>query len=119
MTDSVFYHHYLKSEFARRCERNRAYSLRAYARALGLAPGALSEVFSGKRVPSYRMARKLVAALDLSPTEEERFLSSLAEKHQSRGLERVNPIFRKYPSKDKPTDRAKAVPELSVELFRV
>src|SRR5580698_8295148 len=90
-----FYKTILEEELSRRAEVNPRYSLRAMARALGIEPGALSEILSGKRVPSYKMAQKILAALELEPETQTQFLESLAQTHRKRGLERINPIFKK------------------------
>ncbi len=111
-TDANFYKKVLEEELARRTENNPRYSMRALARALGLEPGALSQFLSGKRVPSYRMAQKIFGGLDLAPDIQEAFLSSLAAKHKTRDLERVNPAFKKQKGKMPPKD-------LSLDLFRV
>lgn len=108
----TFYRQCLSEELAKRCEKNPSYSLRAFARACELAPGVLSQVLSGKRIPSYKMAEKLIAVLDLSPNERTQFLKSLANKHQARGLKRLNPLF-------KSTLKTPAPKELSLDLFRI
>lgn len=114
ISEKAFYQRYLKDEFARRCDRNPSYSLRAFARALGLTPSALSEILSEKRIPSYKLAQRILGALAPSPEEEREFLASLASGHRSRGLKRLNPIFKQMgaPKGERP-------PELSIELFRV
>src|SRR4051812_43909198 len=59
------------------------------------------------------MANKIMSALELSPAEESEFLESLAAIHKKRGLQRLNPVFRRLsPIERQPT-------ELSIELFRV
>src|ERR1700761_4517065 len=105
-----FYKVYLQEELARRCERNPRYSVRAFARALDINDGALSQILSGKRVPAYRTAQRIIRALMLSPDEEQSFLASLAERHRSRGLQRMNPVFREM-------RLAPRVQEMSVDLF--
>lgn len=59
----------LQKTLLERCEKNPAYSLRAYARALGVAPSALSEMIKGKRPITSRMRQRLGLALGLSPAE--------------------------------------------------
>ncbi len=43
---------WLRAQFTRRCQRNRAYSLRAFARDLEMDPSSLSQILAGKRRPS-------------------------------------------------------------------
>jgi uncharacterized protein (TIGR02147 family) len=105
-----FYKSYLQNELSRRCERNPRYSVRAFARALDINDGALSQILSGKRIPAYRTAQRIIRALGLTPEEEQSFLASLAEKHRSRGLQRLNPIFREIQSKPR---------QQQIDLFRL
>jgi uncharacterized protein (TIGR02147 family) len=105
-----FYKSYLQSELSRRCERNPRYSVRAFARALDINDGALSQILSGKRIPAYRTALRIIRSLGLTPEEEQNFLGSLAEKHRSRGLQRLNPIFREIQTKPK---------QQQIDLFRM
>jgi uncharacterized protein (TIGR02147 family) len=112
MQEREFYRDCLKRELARRCEKNPRYSLRAYARAMGIDPTAVSRFLSGKQIPSYRLAQQIFATLDFSPEEQDQFLSSLAATHRARGLQRLEPIFRQYQPSGPPAD-------LSVEVFKV
>src|SRR4051812_6761749 len=105
-----FYKSYLQNELSRRCERNPRYSVRAFARALDINDGALSQILSGKRIPAYRTAQRIIRALGLTPEEEQGFLGSLAEKHRSRGLQRLNPIFREIQTKPR---------QQQIDLFRL
>src|SRR6185436_13203072 len=105
-----FYKSYLQSELSRRCERNPRYSVRAFARALDINDGALSQILSGKRIPAYRTALRIIRALGLAPEDEQNFLGSLAEKHRSRGLQRLNPIFREIQVKPR---------QQQIDLFRM
>jgi uncharacterized protein (TIGR02147 family) len=59
----------LRQELARRCEKNRGYSLRAFARALGVSHTYLSLVLAGKRKVTSRLAATLVEALSLGPDQ--------------------------------------------------
>ena len=111
-TKSVFYKQCLQEELARRCEKNSNYSLRAFARACNLSPGELSQILAGKRIPSYKVAQKILSGLDLSPQEESQFLGSLAEKHQTRGLKKLSKAFKGMKS----IPQTKAI---NIDLFRV
>jgi uncharacterized protein (TIGR02147 family) len=112
MKTEAYYKSILEEELAKRAEKNPRYSLRAMARALRLEAGALSQILTGKRIPSYKMAQKILAALDLTPDQQNLFLGSLAKSHQSRGLERMNPLFKK-------TKHAAVPKDLSIDLFRI
>ncbi len=60
---------FLRRELDRRLGNNPRYSMRAFAKALGMSPGELSEVLREKRPISARACQKVAAALDLSPAE--------------------------------------------------
>jgi uncharacterized protein (TIGR02147 family) len=112
-----YYNHCLQQELERRIEKNPRYSLRAFASSLGVNPGALSQILSGTRYPSYKMAVKILQALALSPEDQNEFFKSIARVQKARGLKRQNPVFRKsdtaLPAVESP------VRELSLELFKV
>jgi uncharacterized protein (TIGR02147 family) len=59
--------HLLQTELSRRCERNPKYSLRAFAKALGMSHATLSQVISGKRPVSRKSVRKISECLALGP----------------------------------------------------
>lgn len=60
---------FLKEELAQRCKKNPAYSLRAFAKLVGLSHPTLSQVLSGKRPLSRKAMLKIVDALSLSPDQ--------------------------------------------------
>ncbi len=62
--------HWLESEFVRRKNANPRYSLRAYAKALAIPPGRLSEILSRKRNVSPQLLEKVAERLGLSPNEK-------------------------------------------------
>jgi transcriptional regulator with XRE-family HTH domain len=55
-----FYKDCIQRELDRRIQKNHSYSLRAFARALKLEPGALSQFLSGKRIPSFKASQKIL-----------------------------------------------------------
>lgn len=58
----------LTVEFNRARAKNPAYSLRAFAKKLGIQPSALSEILNGKRVVSKKMGTKILLGLGLNDT---------------------------------------------------
>ncbi len=66
--------HLLKTEFETRRERNPNLSLRAFARWLGVSPAQISQVLSGKRRLTPKLASKLAKRLNLSPLEKLEFV---------------------------------------------
>jgi len=98
MINTELYRHYLSSELARRCENNPHYSLRAYAKALAVDAGTLSRILNGVQPLSFKMAKKLVDKLDLSPAQQEQFFLSLAQFQERRKLKRAHaPVEIKEP----------------------
>lgn len=77
---AIDYRSYLRAELARRSTINPSYSLRAFARALSLAPGALSEILNGKRTLGPKKAMEITQKLALGPEERNWFLKSLERK---------------------------------------
>ncbi len=64
----------LKSIFDSRKNRNKGYSLRAFARDLGISPGRLSDILSDTTIPGSRLILRIVKALKLGPYETESVL---------------------------------------------
>jgi len=117
MLETAYYRNCIQEELARRCEKNSRYSLRAFAGALGFEPTVISQILSGKRVPSPKTAQKIAQGLGLSPEQEHDFFSSLAEVQRARGLKRLSPIFKKL---DLKRGYMKGPPQdLSIDAFRV
>lgn len=65
----------LLDEFLERKKKNRAYSLRAFARFLGLSPSYVSLIFAGKRKLPRKTAIKLSDRLNLSPSLTKKMIS--------------------------------------------
>lgn len=69
--------------------RNPQFSLRAFARKLGVAPSALSEILSGKRPITEKTARRLSLRMSLSPEELARvFVHESKKEADSSGKKR-------------------------------
>lgn len=98
------YQRILRDELARRCDANPRYSLRAFARALGMSPSTLSRLLTGGRRPSYDLAKKILDKINLTPEVRRQFIVSLGAG-SAFGL-------------DESTQSVK-VRELSHEVFRV
>ncbi len=113
--EPLFYRTCITTELSRRCERNPRYSLRAFARSLGFEPTVISQILSGKRIPSYQTAERLVIALGLNPEDSERFYSSLAHVQKHRVLKRLSPFFRSFSTNLAPNPQR----DLNLELFKI
>lgn len=66
----------LRAELLERCRRNPRYSLRAFAKALGISPTVLSLVLAGKRPLSRNALEKVALALGLAPEVKARLHTS-------------------------------------------
>jgi uncharacterized protein (TIGR02147 family) len=63
---------FLRQEFRRRVTNNPRYSQRAFARNLGLSPGALSEIMHDQRPLSLKTAMKIAKSLGFNAVETKR-----------------------------------------------
>lgn len=83
--EQLTYRGYFTRELARRCAKNPQYSLRAFARDLGIVPSQLSEVLRGQTGLSNRTAEEMCNKLGLNTRESEHFRLMVAVEH-SRSL---------------------------------
>jgi len=65
---------FLRAELARRCARNESYSLRAFARQLGVDHATLSQILRGRRELTPEMIERLGRELDVSDTLRKAFV---------------------------------------------
>ncbi|MEO5666760.1 MAG: TIGR02147 family protein, partial [Bdellovibrionota bacterium] len=84
--DYFSYRDYLQAGFAARLSKNPSYSLRAFARDLGLSPSQLSQVLSGAYGLSLVAAGRVGKALELT-TEEQKYLNDLVTMLHGRGFQ--------------------------------
>ena len=66
--ESLWLRRVLEQEFAKRCSKNRAYSLRAFARFLGMEASSLSQIMRGSRNASRKKTLELSRKLGVTPT---------------------------------------------------
>ena len=81
MNAGADYRSYLVREYESRNARNSAYSLRAYARDLAIAPSRLTEVFARKGGLSLSAARRISSVLKLDPHEGALFCDLVEAAH--------------------------------------
>ncbi len=67
----------LRAELSRRIERNSSYSLRSFARQLGISHTLLSLILNGHRPPSKAIAEKVLLFSDLSKEQANLILKSI------------------------------------------
>lgn len=72
---------FLRSTLGKRQEKNSKYSLRAFARDLGISPGACSDYLSGHRIPGPKITKRIVDSLELNLSDKEKILN-LIEKQK-------------------------------------
>ncbi len=111
------YQSILEHEFTQRSNKNSSYSLRAFANSLGINHGALSQLLSGKRVPSYKMMQKIIIELDLNATETFEFQKSVVTAYIAKNQERINPEFKKLAKSIR--ESKESVRNLNIEKFKV
>lgn len=110
LESKLSYRELLATELSQRCERNPRYSLRAFAKALGVDASVLSRVLSGHRALSIATARRVAETLRLPPERKTAFLASIVTE-QGNGPDNSR-------SKKLAKNRREAF-ELEPEVFRV
>lgn len=85
------YRRWLEREYLERRSRNRLYSIRSFARQLGVSKTSLAEVLAGKRDLSKKNALAVATKLNLSPAEKSALLDSI---RRSRGRDVAHPEHR-------------------------
>lgn len=82
-SDLRHYQKVLLQQLAHRQKANTRYSLRAYAKLLGLQPPTLSAILKGKRGLPVKYGEPVATKLGLPPLARQRFLKSLLRKNNS------------------------------------
>ena len=100
-TTTGTYRKFLKDALTERCAKKPAYSLRAFAKHLGLSPSHLSRVMSGEKDLSPQAALRVASELKLKSKETELFLDlvhleSADETTRPLLLKRVQARFAKF-----------------------
>ena len=76
-SESQDFRQLLQAELVRRCNKNASYSLRAYAKSLGMSHATLSSILSGKRPLTKKAIIKISASLNLNKETIDLYLSRL------------------------------------------
>ncbi len=66
----------LREELEKRSSKNPRYSLRAFAKTLGMSHTVLSLILSGKRAVSKKMATRLAEFLDFDPIQKQKLIEN-------------------------------------------
>lgn len=91
-TQEVYYILKMKEEFSRKQRANEHYSLRAYARDLGVHPSTLSQVMKGHRSLPLKDSSRVVKGLKLGPRDQTLFMESLLRRKTSIDDIRISPL---------------------------
>ena len=67
----------IKEKLEAKKKKNSLYSLRGFAKQLGISPAHLSQILNKKRPLTLKTANKIANSLSLSPIEKEKFLDAL------------------------------------------
>lgn len=114
MDRKYYYRDRLLQEFVQRRDKNGRYSLRGFARNLGIDPGSLSKTMAGTMIPSWELSERIAGGLKLTAQEQRLFLGSIAELQRARAQRRLNPNARDFEhSYDEPET------DLSPEAFAI
>ena len=77
MSENSFYIECLKQEFENRKANNPKYSLRLYAKEIGIDPSSLSSILRGLRPFPWRHARAVAAKLNIDEEKSQKFIYSV------------------------------------------
>jgi uncharacterized protein (TIGR02147 family) len=77
-------HAWLEAQFRKRCRKNPRYSQRAFAQAIGIGSGRLSQLISRKRAFTPALGEQIAKSLQLAPDETSTFLSLIANKRDGK-----------------------------------
>lgn len=89
-TNADYHIHKIKEVLSLKQRQNPHYSLRAYARDLGVHPATLSQVIKGNRPLPLKNASEVVLKLNLGPKEKTLFLESLYQSKTSLDQIKIN-----------------------------
>jgi transcriptional regulator with XRE-family HTH domain len=82
MTETKTAADYLVGIFNERKDKNPRYSLRAFARSLGVSSGQLSEILSSKRPLSHKLGRRIAIAMALTEEESQKLNTLISQQTQ-------------------------------------
>jgi len=81
----------LQEELLKRCQKNPQYSLRSFAKSLGIAAPTLSKILNGKSPITDKMLMRIASSLCLSSEEVEKYLTfSQNKKRKKRVFHQVD-----------------------------
>src|SRR4051812_21328836 len=75
------YRRFFRDACEDRCQRNSRYSLRAFARDLGISAPRLSKILNGRHGLSVEAASEIARRLGLSESEQDLFMALVESEH--------------------------------------
>ncbi len=103
------YRLWLVKELTERTRRNPSYSLRSFAKSLGVSAPSLSQILSGKRPLSRKTALKIIDRCAISPEQGKAFLMAAMGESWQTALNRI----------DASAEPVNEFQQVQVETFRV
>lgn len=91
-TGQPYYLAKIKEDFSIKQRNNPHYSLRAYARDIGIHPATLSQIIKGNRPLPQKDSNSVAARLGLGPVEKSLFVESLSRSKSALDQIKVSPI---------------------------
>src|SRR5436305_512317 len=87
---------WLRAEYIRRRRKNTSYSLRSFAKNLGIPASRLSEVLSGKRLLTPGMGLTIADQLLLAPSDRELLLAGINSTRKNKNKESADKSPQRY-----------------------
>lgn len=116
MKTSIYYINKLKQKLTEAQEKNPHYSLRAYARDLGIHPASLSLIIKSKRAFPLNSLDRVADALGLSETEKNLFLESVAKVKFSQKKEISTTMLKVSLREDKVDEAESLITDFSKQI---
>jgi uncharacterized protein (TIGR02147 family) len=95
-TARSYYLNVLREDLSSRQKTNPSYSIRAYARDLGMNSSTLSQILSGKRTLPLKISKNVAAKLNLSPQEITLFVESINRSFLSIDDIKIAPLDQRF-----------------------
>jgi hypothetical protein len=116
MKTSIYYINTLKQKLVEAQAKNPHYSLRAYARDLGIHPATLSLIIKSKRAFPLNSFDRVATALGLNETERNLFLESVAKVKFSIKKEVVSTLIKVTIPKEQGEEAEELIREFSKKI---
>ncbi|MGE3975888.1 MAG: TIGR02147 family protein [Bdellovibrionales bacterium] len=108
------YRNYLKASLAIRIAKNPRYSLRTFAKHLGLAPATLSMILSGKKNLSFNRSLQVAERLDLN-SKEQVYFSQLVYLKGSSSIESKKQVLNQM----RDTGNSRSAEHIAIDQFEL